>query len=85
MTKELLGMARNIFTAGGLPLAQRTGSHALYYAGNIDGRSEIISFLEGIQDFLNSQIAMAKAQGLIPDYGAEERLRREEAGESPDV
>lgn len=71
MTQEMLEMARTMSAPLGLPVSERTGERALYYAGQTDGSRAIYDLLSNLSGYVEQQLATARAEGLLKeaDYG----------------
>lgn len=70
-TKVILDSLRETVLPAGLPPAQRTGEHALYYAGFTDGCQVAVTALCDLETTL-ALLAKQREElrKLVPDYGA---------------
>ena len=71
MTQEMLELAKSLAEPAPLPEKQRTGEQALYHAGYFAGAYAIYKMLANLDEFVEQQLTMARAEGLLKetDYG----------------
>lgn len=83
MTKTVVEMLSALCAPAGLPLADRTGEKALYYAGWTSGQAYLLTLMGSFPTAMVQQIKdTQQLAGLETSYGSEsdENLQAVEAG-----
>lgn len=77
MTQEMIELARGLAEPAPIPPDHQTGERALYHSGFIAGAFSIYKMLANLDEFVEQQVAMARAQGLLKeaDYGWSEKMK----------